>query len=161
MAKSFKPIAHILPGERLPDTITMPRPTTMRYKLQTTKRYSNGLSFSVNYVWSHFLDEQDSGGWGSRGGTQYWQIGNNPAANYGNSNFDIPNAFKGYASYDLPFGRGKTYLSGNSVENEIVGGWRISGTFLAQSGSPFTVVNNTNSNSTFTGCGQGRHRRRR
>jgi Carboxypeptidase regulatory-like domain len=124
-------------------------------QLQTSKRYSNGLSFSANYVWSHFLDEQDSGGWGSRGGTQYWQIGNDPSANYGNSNFDIPNAFKGYASYDLPFGRGKTYLGGNSVEDEIVGGWRISGTFLAQSGSPFTVVNNTNSNSTFTGCGQG------
>ena len=55
-----------------------------------TKRYSNGFLFSFNYVWSHFLDDQDSGGWGSRGGTQYWQIGNNPAANYGNSNFDIP-----------------------------------------------------------------------
>ncbi len=122
-------------------------------QLQTTKRYSNGLSFSVNYVWSHFLDDQDSGGWGSRGGTQYWQIGNNPAANYANSNFDIPNAIKGYASYDLPFGKGKTYLSNNAMENALVGGWRISGTFLAQSGSPFTVVNATNANSTFTGCG--------
>ena len=122
-------------------------------QLQTTKRYSNGLSFSVNYVWSHFLDEQDSGGWGSRGGTQYWQIGNDPAANYGNSNFDIPNAFKGYASYDLPFGKGKSYLSGNSIADEIVGGWRVSGTVLAQSGNPFTVINTNNFNSKYTGCG--------
>lgn len=124
--------------------------------LQTTfnKHFSNGLLFSFNYVWSHFLDDQDSGGWGSRGGTQYWQIGNNPSANYGNSNFDIPNAFKGYASYELPFGKGKNYLNGNSVLDEVVGGWRLSGTFIAQSGNPFTVVNINNHNKDYTGCGE-------
>lgn len=122
---------------------------------QITKRFSNGLNFSFNYVWSHFLDEQDSGGWGSRGGTQYWQIANNPAANYGNSNFDLPNAFKGYASYDLPFGQGKPYLSGSKVGDSVVGGWRLSGTFIRQSGVPFTVVNNSNDNSKYTGCAQG------
>jgi hypothetical protein len=122
-------------------------------QLQLTKRYSSGLTFSVNYVWSHFLDDQDSGGWGSRGGTQYWQIGNNTAANYGNSNFDIPNAYKGYASYELPFGKGKPYLASNAAENAVVGGWRISGTFLTQSGNPFTVINATNANATYTGCG--------
>lgn len=125
------------------------------HALQTTinKHFSNGLVFSFNYVWSHFLDDQDSGGWGSRGGTQYWQISNDPSASYGNSNFDIPNAFKGYASYELPFGRGKRYLSGNSFTDEAVGGWRISGTFIAQSGVPFTVVNAANSNKDLTGCG--------
>jgi hypothetical protein len=122
--------------------------------LQTTinKQFSNGLLFSFNYVWSHFLDDQDSGGWGSRGGTQYWQIGNDPSASYGNSNFDITHAFKGYASYELPFGKGKNYLNGSSVIDEVVGGWRLSGTFIAQSGNPFTVVNSTNSNKDLTGC---------
>ncbi len=125
--------------------------------LQTTfnKHFSSGLLFSVSYTWSHFLDSQDSGGWGSRGGTQYWQIANDPAASYGDSNFDIPNAFKGYASYDLPFGKNKNYLHGNGVEDEIVGGWRLSGTFIAQSGNPFTIVNNTNQNSNVTGCASG------
>jgi len=122
--------------------------------LQTTvnKHFSNGLLFSFNYVWSHFLDDQDSGGWGSRGGTQYWQIGNNPHANYGDSNFDITHAFKGYASYELPFGRGRRFVHGGSVVDQVVGGWRLSGTVIAQSGSPFTVVNNTNSNQNLTGC---------
>jgi hypothetical protein len=121
-----------------------------------TKRYSKGLLFSANFTWSHFLDDQDSGGWGSRGGTQYWQIGNDPAANYANSNFDIPIAFKGYASYELPFGKGKQYLSNKgTVVDELVGGWRIAGTFLAQSGNPFTVVMGTNMNNTITGCSVG------
>lgn len=125
------------------------------FQAQITKRYSSGLTFSVNYVWSRFMDDQDSGGWGSRGGTQYWQIGNDPAANYARSNFDIPNAFKGYAAYDLPFGKGKRYMGdSNSLQNAAIGGWSISGTFVAQSGNPFTVVNNVNVNSTITGCNQ-------
>jgi hypothetical protein len=124
--------------------------------LQTalTKRYSYGLTFNVNYVWSHFLDDQDSAGWGSRGGTQRWQIGNNPAANYGNSNFDIPHAFKGIVSYELPFGRGKQYLSQHEVTNYIAGGWRVSGTFIKQSGNPFTVYDGTATNNN-SRCGNG------
>jgi Carboxypeptidase regulatory-like domain len=120
-----------------------------------TKRYSHGLLFSANLVWSHMMDDQDSGGWGSRGGTQYWQIGNLPRSNYGNSNFDIPIAFKGYVSYELPFGHGKAYLTNGRVLDEIVGGWRIAGTFIAQSGNPFTVVMNNNENGTITGCASG------
>jgi hypothetical protein len=125
------------------------------FQAQITKRYSNGLLFSANFVWSHMLDDQDSGGWGSRGGTQYWQIGNDPSANYGNSNFDIPIAFKGYASYELPFGRGKRYLNNGQILNTLVGGWRVAGTFVAQSGNPFTVVMNSNKNQTITGCNVG------
>ena len=124
-------------------------------QVQLTKRYASGLSFNVNYVWSHMQDEQDSSGWGNRGGTQVWQIGNNPGSNYGNSNFDIRNAFKGYASYDLPFGKGKTYLNSNNLVSEIAGGWRLAGTFITQSGNPFTVTTSNNLNSTYTGCGNG------
>jgi len=124
-------------------------------QLQLTKRYATGLTFNVNYVWSHMQDEQDSSGWGNRGGTQVWQIGNNPGANYGNSNFDIRNAFKGYASYELPFGKGKRYLNGSNLENALAGGWRLAGTFITQSGNPFTVTTNNNLNGTFTGCGNG------
>jgi hypothetical protein len=120
-----------------------------------TKRYSSGLTFQVNYVWSHFLDEQDSSGWGSRGGTQRWQIGNNPRANYGNSNFDVPHAFKGIVSYELPFGQGKQYLNHNEVTNIVAGGWRISGTFIKQSGNPFTVVDSNTGKDGNSKCGNG------
>jgi len=124
-------------------------------QLGVTKRYSYGLTFQANYVWSHFLDDQDSAGWGSRGGTQNWQIGNNPSANYGNSNFDIPNAFKGIVSYELPFGQGKQYLNHNQITNVIAGGWRISGTFIDQSGNPFTVIDSNTGKDGNSQCGNG------
>ena len=109
-----------------------------------TKRMTHGLSLSFNYVWAHMLDDQDSGGWGSHFGPQDFQIANNPAANYSNSNFDVRHAFKGYAVYQLPFGRGKQFLNHSSLLDVAVGGWQISGTVVLQTGNPFTVYGNQN-----------------
>ena len=104
-----------------------------------TKRMTRGLSLSFNYVWSHMLTDMDSSGWGSRAGDQSYQNAFSPAANYSNSNFDVRHAFKGYAVYQLPFGKGKQFLSGNTLLDEAVGGWQIAGTVILQTGNPFSV----------------------
>ncbi|MFZ0958717.1 MAG: TonB-dependent receptor [Candidatus Sulfotelmatobacter sp.] len=104
-----------------------------------TKRMTNGVSLSFNYVWSHMLDDQDSSGWGSRGGPQDFQIANNPAANYSNSNFDVRHAFKGYAVYVLPIGRGQKFLNSSRAADAVIGGWQISGTMVLSTGNPFSV----------------------
>jgi hypothetical protein len=104
-----------------------------------TKRMTNGVSFSFNYVWSHMLDDQDSSGWGSHSGPQDYQIANNPAANYSNSNFDVRHAFKGYAVYVLPLGRGQKFLNSSRPLDAVIGGWQISGTVVLSTGEPFTV----------------------
>ncbi len=108
-------------------------------QLSMTKRMTSGVSLNVNYVWSHFLDDSDSSGWGSRQGPQPYQIANNPAANYATSNFDVRHAFKGNVVYQLPFGRGKRFLNQNALLDEVVGGWQLSSTFAFLSGQPFSV----------------------
>jgi hypothetical protein len=109
-----------------------------------TKRMTNGVSFSFNYVWSHMLDDMDSSGWGSRAGPQDFQIANDPAANYSNSNFDVRHAFKGYAVYVLPVGRGQKFLNGSRALDAVIGGWQISGTMVISTGNPFSVTNGQN-----------------
>lgn len=43
--------------------------------------------------------------------------------------------------YDLPFGRGRAYLSGISRPvDAILGGWQINGIYTRRTGSPFTVT---------------------
>ncbi len=111
-------------------------------QISVRKRYSYGLTLDSNFAWSHMLDDQDSAGWGSTSGQQVWQIGNNPSANYGNSNFDIPWAFKGTVQYELPFGIGKTYMNNNAIADAVLGGWRLAGTWIYQDGTPFTVLDN-------------------
>ncbi len=114
-----------------------------------TKRFTSGFSASFNYVWSHFLDDQDSSGWGSHTGPQNFQYATTlqqdlTYKNYGPSNFDVRNAFKGYAVYDLPFGRGRQFLNKNLLLDEVLGGFQASGTLVIQSGSPFQVFSDNN-----------------
>ncbi len=103
------------------------------------KRMRNGLSFDFNYVWSHMLDDIDSSGWGSRAGPQSYQDAFHPSANYGSSNFDVRNAFKGYAVYELPVGRGKKLAVNNGILDGVVGGWQLAGTLVLSTGNPFNV----------------------
>jgi hypothetical protein len=60
------------------------------------------------------------------------------------SNYDQSHVIKGYATYELPFGRGKRWASDRGrLVNSIVGGWTIAGLVLYTSGQPFqAVVNN-------------------
>ncbi|HEV2272965.1 MAG TPA: TonB-dependent receptor [Acidobacteriaceae bacterium] len=114
------------------------------------RRMSNSLEFNFNYTWSHMLDYQDSSGWGTKQGTQPFQNAYSPAANYGPSNFDIRNMFKGQSIYLLPFGSKQRFLNSSAILDQFVGGWMLSGTFVAQGGNPFTpnmAINNSYSQS--------------
>jgi hypothetical protein len=117
------------------------------------QRMSHGLNYSFSYVWSHFLSDMDTSGWGSRSGSQAWQNAYNPQANYGNSNFDVRNAFKGHALYQLPFGQGKQFLNNSRALDAVVGGWQVSTLLVIQSGQPFTPVMSNNQNSYASGGG--------
>jgi hypothetical protein len=107
-------------------------------QLSLTKRFTRGLQFNVNYTWSKMLTDQDSSGWGSRDGGQVWQNSYNPSQNYALSNFDIPHMFKGSLVYDLPFGKGRTFMNSNAILDAVLGGWQIGTTFVFESGAPFT-----------------------
>jgi hypothetical protein len=112
-----------------------------------SKRLSSGLYFSTNYTWSHFLDDLDSSGWGSREGYQNYQNAYVPSQNYSQSNFDIRHMFKGEAVYTLPFGKGGLFLNNSTLADEAIGGWQISSTFVAQSGNPMGITTGGHNNS--------------
>ncbi len=105
---------------------------------QVNRRLASGLSFNFNYTWSHFLDDQDSSGFGSRAGPISRQYADAPS-NYSNSNFDVRNAFKGRIVYELPVGRGRQFFNHNILVDEILGGYQVSSTMQLQSGNPFSI----------------------
>lgn len=113
--------------------------TTMHCK-HKYRGFSAGLTFNVNYTWSHFLDEQDSSGWSNRGGTQVYQNAFDPGASYGSSNFDQSHAVKGSVIYELPLGKGRMFLNSNPLLDAIFGGYQTAATIVAHSGQPFTVT---------------------
>jgi hypothetical protein len=124
-------------------------------QLSFDRRMSSGLEFSGNYVWSKFLDNQDSSGWGTKQGNQPYQNAYSPSANYGPSNFDVRNALKGQLIYELPVGKGKHFLNNNDIVDEVLGGWRTSMTMVIQDGQPFTpYLSNNNTYSLASGSVQ-------
>jgi len=59
---------------------------------------------------------------------------------YGLAPFDIRNVFHFSGGYELPFGRGKKYMSGASgFMNQVVGGWSINWSATFQGGQPIAL----------------------
>ena len=99
------------------------------------KRYSNGLYFNANWVWSHAMDNAPWDG-GSGGGQNPY----NRRADWGSSNSDVRHHLNLFATYELPFGSGKRWAGGdNPFERYVVGGWELDAILVLQSGLPFTV----------------------
>lgn len=102
------------------------------------KRFSKGLTFLTSYTWSHAIDNLDEVGNGEGSGAVYaWDR----SQNRGSSLTDIRHGFVFSSTYELPFGRGKTFLgTSNRAVDAVLGGWQVSGVFSRISGEPFTVT---------------------
>ena len=100
-------------------------------------RNEHGLTYLVSYTWSKALDLGCSGWYGVEGcSTQ------NPydlRADKGPAATDLPQIFSAAFVYDLPFGKGKRFSSGNSIVDYAIGGWNINGVLQLHSGAPFDV----------------------
>jgi hypothetical protein len=53
---------------------------------------------------------------------------------------DIPHMFNVVFSYELPVGKGKNWLNHGGPVAAVLGGWRLSGNFNAESGVPLSVT---------------------
>jgi hypothetical protein len=110
-----------------------------------TSRYQgrHGIFFEGSYTFGKSLDYGSSffGSIGERGGVA---DANNIRAERGPSSFDIRHRAVFTYVIDLPVGPGHRLLGwNNGVNRQVFGGWEISGITTLQSGTPFTVYNNS------------------
>jgi hypothetical protein len=114
-------------------------------------RLSHGLSGGINYTWSHalgdLLNETDQAS-----GYQ-WFTNRNARLNYGPSPFDRRHILNAYWTFDLPFGKGRRFLSNNEVLDRIVGGWTLGGRESIASGHPLLLNGGRNTVSNLTQSG--------
>lgn len=117
--------------------------------VEVRRRISSGLRFQASYVYAKSFtnafaapsslstnpavsDQRNVGSVSLR----------NPQLDKSFSQIDIRHAFKADATWDLPFGRGRQFLSNsNWFVDAVLGGWTLTPTVRWQSGSPVLMSN--------------------
>jgi hypothetical protein len=114
--------------------------------LQTSLRINDwhGLTSTVNYTWSHSIDDASDGEDFVPNASQPNNSQGPIADNRGNSNFDIRNRFTWNFIYQFP--------NLNGSWKRLTDGWGLNGIVTVQSGQPFQL--NYNFEDDFDGSGE-------
>lgn len=97
------------------------------------KRFSSGFSFLGSYTWSKCLDGPGT----EQGGSPVWTL---DRLNKGPCSFDVPHNFVTSYIFELPFGKGRRFMSGAAKPVDfLLGGWQWQGINTLQSGVPYSV----------------------
>jgi hypothetical protein len=112
------------------------------FQLSVAKRLSHGLTFNVNYTYSHDIDDAGTqrSGWAIPGNVilsgQSWKQNRIDRSTSLNS---VPQNLTAYGVYNLPFGKGA--IGSNSfLVRTLAGGWQLSGIFTYASGVPLAIT---------------------
>jgi len=100
-------------------------------QVEVDKRWSSGLQFIAHYTFSHSKAYDTT-----QPGYSY-----DPRIAYGPDQFTRNHVFVASTVYDLPFGKGRMYMSNVSrAVDYLIGGWQISNTLNWSSGLPWTAT---------------------
>lgn len=106
-------------------------------EVKAEKRFSKGLSFLAAYAYSKSIDGSTNDQGGGDGADNPFDL----RTMRGRSNLDVGQRFVFSYGWDLPFGKGRSYLTNLPKAAELLlGGWQLGGIYTAQGGFPFTPV---------------------
>jgi hypothetical protein len=107
-------------------------------QVEGEKRFTNGVSFLVNYTLSHAMSNTDSG-------FSSFNFGSlnrfNQKSEWTVASFDQTHVVNIATVYELPLGPGKKFLNhGGVLKKNLLGGWQFSGVFHYASGVPLSIT---------------------
>ena len=117
-------------------------------QLQVSRQFSSGLQMTAHYTWSKQMgtnryNAQTNQGYSDGGESNYFSFVR-PDLQYLNRKLttnDIPHRVVVNWVYDLPIGKGRLLNADNKVVDALIGGWRVAGSFTAQSGFVIPLQN--------------------
>jgi Carboxypeptidase regulatory-like domain/TonB dependent receptor len=110
-------------------------------EVEIRRRFSKGLLFQANYTWSKAMgDAVDAQGNNQNDLVSHLTL-RDKKLDYRRSIQDQTQRFVANSIYELPFGKGKPFLTGaNGVLDRVVGGWSIGGILTWTTGVPFYIA---------------------
>ncbi|HEV2417456.1 MAG TPA: TonB-dependent receptor [Terriglobia bacterium] len=106
------------------------------FQFSLNGRHGQGLTYLVSYTWSKTMNYGCDGWYGNECQVQ------NPydrKASYSVAGYDLPQIFSVSSVYQLPFGSGKRFQTGNKPLDHIIGNWQINGIATLTSGTPYNI----------------------
>jgi hypothetical protein len=101
--------------------------------IQASHRLSHSVQFNANYTWSHGLDYNPTATTNLTASSGFNMVSpNNVGAEYGNSNFNVPNRFVFNMVVNSPW-----HVKG--ALGYLANGWQMSPIFQAQNGLPYSI----------------------
>jgi hypothetical protein len=98
-------------------------------------RSAKSIQYDVSYTWSHALDYAQNANTSSTATNNWYDPYGSARANYGNSNYNVPNRIVGYVLYNLP-----SVKTSSSWVKYVLNDWQLETAFQAQSGLPYSAV---------------------
>jgi len=105
-------------------------------QLDLTRRFSRGLIYQANYVYARSFS--DAAGDGQTRFEPFLDLNNPKIEKSRPAAFDLAHVFKANVYYELPMGRGHRFNPAGL--DRVFGGWSVAGTYVLQSGTPFSVL---------------------
>lgn len=122
--------------------------------VKVEKRTGHGLNLVSSFTWSRNMDSSFATANSIQSpGVSAPQNAYDLEAEYAHSVTDVPYRFVAGVIYDLPFGKGQRFSSGNRWGDEIIGNWQLNVLPTFQSGFPVTIRQSSNPNATIAGNG--------
>lgn len=107
-------------------------------QVEFRRRLSSGLYFQANYTFSKTLSTSP----GTDQRRQEFELdANNPLLEYARAEYDQTHVFNFNSIYELPFGKGKHFLTGaGNMLDRVIGGWQFNSIVRIATGAPFTFA---------------------
>lgn len=108
-------------------------------QFEVRRRFTQGLYFQANYTFSKNLTNAAASN-GSQSLVEPFLDNLNPQWDYTRADFDQTHAFKFNGVYQLPFGKGRRFLTDGGWSDKVFGGWEFSGIVQWDSGVPISFL---------------------
>ena len=109
------------------------------------RNFKGGLLFSLNYTFSHEIDD---GSMGSGDGDSLTpEIVACRACDRASGTFDARHVVNASVVYELPFGTDKPHLSDPGPLRAVLGSWQLTSIFTARTGFPVNILANRSASS--------------
>ena len=106
--------------------------------LKAQRRFSRGFTYLAGFTWSKAMDLGSSVR-NNTGENQFATDNYNIQREHALSQFHNGHRFVSSVLYELPFGKGKRFLSGGGAANIIAGGWQVGSIITVSDGTPINV----------------------